>query len=75
VAKNRLEEVLMVQHPVLKAINILWHNLYNDLLIMDTAKFYKGDIPYHAENITEIINSCCKITRDVSSSSSIRYLH
>lgn len=66
VAKNRLEEVLMVNHPVLQAIQILWHNLYHDLLIVDTAKFYKGDVPYHAENITEIINSCCKITRDVS---------
>lgn len=66
VAKNRLEEVLMVNHPVLQAIQILWHNLYHDLLIVDTAKFYKGEIPYHAESITEIINSCCKITRDVS---------
>lgn len=66
VAKNRLEEVLMVNHPVLQAIQILWHNLYHDLLIVDTAKFYKGEVPYHAENITEIINSCCKIARDVS---------
>lgn len=66
VAKNRLEEVLMVNHPVLQAIHILWHNLYHDLLIVDTAKFYKEEIPYHAENITEIINSCCKISRDVS---------
>lgn len=66
VAKNRLEEVLMVNHPVLQAIQILWYNLYHDLLIVDTAKFYKGEVPYHAENITEIINSCCKISRDVS---------
>lgn len=65
VAKNRLEEVLMVNHPVLQAIQILWNNLYHDLLIVDTAKFYKGEIPFHAENITEVINSCCKITRDV----------
>lgn len=66
VAKNRLEEVLMVNHPVLQAIQMLWHNLYHDLLIVDTAKFYRDEIPYHAENITEIINSCCKISRDVS---------
>lgn len=66
IAKNRLEEVLMVNHPLLQAIQMLWHNLYHDLLIVDTAKFYKCEIPYHAENITEIINSCCKITRDVS---------
>lgn len=56
----------MVNHPVLQAIQILWQNLYHDLLIVDTAKFYKGEIPYHAENITELINSCCKITRDVN---------
>lgn len=66
VAKNRLEEVLMVNHPLLHAIQMLWYNLYHDLLIVDTAKFYKCEVPYHAENITEIINSCCKITRDVS---------
>ncbi len=66
VSKNRLEEVLMVNHPVLQAIQMLWYNLYHDLLIVDTAKFYRSEIPYHAESITEIINSCCKITRDVS---------
>lgn len=66
VSKNRLEEVLMVNHPVLQAIQMLWNNLYHDLLIVDTAKFYRSEIPYHAESITEIINSCCKITRDVS---------
>lgn len=66
VAKNRLEEVLMVNHPLLQAIQILWNNLYHDLLIVDTAKFYRCEVPFHAESITEIINSCCKITRDVS---------
>ncbi|CRK99186.1 CLUMA_CG012500, isoform A [Clunio marinus] len=65
IAKNRLEEVLMVNHPVLQAIQMVWYNLYNDLLIVDTAKFYKNEVPYHAENITKIINSCCKITRDI----------
>lgn len=75
VAKNRLEEVLMVNHPVLQAIQILWQNLYHDLLIVDTAQFYKGDVPYHAENITEIINSCCKITRDVSCYSNDNVFH
>lgn len=66
VSKNRLEEVLMVNHPVLQAIQMLWNNLYHDLLIVDTAKFYRCEVPYHAESITEIMNSCCKITRDVS---------
>jgi dynein heavy chain len=68
VSKNRLEEVLMVNHPVLQAIQMLWYNLYHDLLIVDNAKFYRCEVPYpyHAESITEIINSCCKITRDVS---------
>lgn len=65
-AKNRLEEILMINHPVLQAIQVLWHNLYHDLLIVDTTKFYRGDVPFNAENITEIITNCCKITRDVS---------
>ena len=26
--KNRLEEILMVNHPCLQAINLLWHQLY-----------------------------------------------
>lgn len=66
VAKNRLEEVLMVNHPVLQAINMLWHKLYGNLLVVDSAKFYSTDIPMHADKITETIHSSCRITRDVS---------
>lgn len=66
VAKNRLEQILMVNHPVIRAINMLWHNLYNNLIIVDSASFYTGDVPYHAETITEMIHKSCKITRDVS---------
>lgn len=58
----------MVNHPVIIAINMLWYNLYNDLIIVDSATFYAGDVPYHAETITEMIHKSCKITRDVSSS-------
>lgn len=66
VAKNRLEQILMVNHPVIRACNMLWHNLYNNLIIVDSASFYAGDVPYHAETITEMIHKSCKITRDVS---------
>ncbi|XP_058823709.1 dynein axonemal heavy chain 3 [Topomyia yanbarensis] len=65
VAKNRLEEVLMVNHPVLQAINLLWHKLYGNLLVVDAAKFYNTDIPMHADKITEAIYESCRITRDI----------
>ncbi|XP_062562978.1 dynein axonemal heavy chain 3 isoform X3 [Armigeres subalbatus] len=65
VAKNRLEEVLMVNHPVLQAINLLWHKLYGNLLVVDAAKFYSTDIPMHADKITETIHNSCRITRDI----------
>lgn len=65
-AKNRLEEVLMINHPVLQAINMLWHKLYSNLLVVDSVKFYSTDIPMHADKITEMIHNSCRITRDVS---------
>ncbi|XP_055607362.1 dynein axonemal heavy chain 3 isoform X2 [Uranotaenia lowii] len=65
IAKNRLEEVLMVNHPVLQAINMLWHKLYANLLVVDMAKFYSTDIPMHADKITETINTGCRTTRDI----------
>lgn len=65
-AKNRLEQVLMVTHPVIRAINMLWHNLYDNLVIVDSSSFYTGDVPFHAETITEMIHTSCRIARDVS---------
>uniref|UniRef100_A0A182XBB4 AAA+ ATPase domain-containing protein n=1 Tax=Anopheles quadriannulatus TaxID=34691 RepID=A0A182XBB4_ANOQN len=64
-AKNRLEEVLMINHPVLQAINMLWHKLYSNLLVVDSVKFYSTDIPMHADKITEMIHNSCRITRDI----------
>lgn len=65
VGKNRLEQVLMVNHPVIQAINMLWHNLYKNLIIVDSSTFYTGDVPFHAETITEMIHTSCRIARDV----------
>lgn len=73
VAKNRLEQVLMVTHPVIRAINMLWHNLYENLVIVDSSSFYSGDVPFHAENITEMIHTSCRIARDVSIPIEYRY--
>lgn len=55
VAKNRLEQILMVNHPVVQAINLLWHNLYNNLVIVDSATFFTGDVSFHAEVITDVM--------------------
>jgi dynein heavy chain, axonemal len=65
VAKNRLEEVLMVNHPVLQAINLLWHRLYSNMIIVDAEKFYAVDVPFDAETVSKIIRNCCKVARDV----------
>uniref|UniRef100_A0A336M3T0 CSON009294 protein n=1 Tax=Culicoides sonorensis TaxID=179676 RepID=A0A336M3T0_CULSO len=65
VAKNRLEQVLMVNHPVIQALNMLWYNLYDNLIIVDSASLYTGDVPFHAETITEMIHTSCRIARDI----------
>lgn len=65
-SKNRLEEILMVNHPVLQALNVLWRELYYDLLVVDTKNFFRTQIPFHAEKVTEMIMGFCRIARDVS---------
>uniref|UniRef100_A0A1B0EXW2 AAA+ ATPase domain-containing protein n=1 Tax=Lutzomyia longipalpis TaxID=7200 RepID=A0A1B0EXW2_LUTLO len=65
VARNRLDQVLMITHPVLQAINMLWHELYSDLLIVDTSKMYKTDIPLDSGSMGDLVHSCCVIARDI----------
>lgn len=65
IAKNRLDQVLMNNHPTLQAINLLWHHLYNDLIIIDTSKMYKDDVPLQADVVTDLVNNCCLVARDV----------
>ncbi|GAB0093009.1 Dynein heavy chain [Sergentomyia squamirostris] len=65
VAKNRLDQILMITHPVLQAINMLWHELYSDLLIVDTSKMYKTDVPLDSGSMSDLVHACCVIARDI----------
>lgn len=55
----------MNNHPTLQAINLLWHHLYNDLIIIDTSKMYRDDVPLQADVVTDLVNNCCLVARDV----------
>lgn len=65
-AKNRLDQVLMTCHPVLQAINMLWHELYNDLIVVNTKRVHRSEIAPDASELTNLIEKCCSIARDVS---------
>ncbi|XP_037908989.1 dynein heavy chain 3, axonemal [Hermetia illucens] len=65
VATNRLDQILMVTHPVLQAINALWHQLYHDILIFNAAMLYRDEIPLNADQITDLVNNSCLVARDV----------
>lgn len=65
-ARNRLDQVLMTCHPVLQAINMLWHELYNDLIVVNTKRVHRSEIAPDASELTNLIEKCCSIARDVS---------
>lgn len=64
-ARNRLDQVLMTCHPVVQAINMLWHELYNDLIIVNTKRVYKSEIAPDSTELTKLIDRCCQVTREV----------
>ena len=63
-ARNRLDQVLMTCHPVLQAINMLWHELYNDLIIVNTKRMH-NEIALDATELTNLIEKCCSSAREV----------
>lgn len=63
-ARNRLDQVLMTCHPVLQAINMLWHELYHDLIIVNTKRAH-SEIALDAAQLTGFIEKCCDIARQV----------
>lgn len=63
-ARNRLDQVLMTCHPVIQAINVLWHELYNDLVIVN-AKRVQSEIAPDAAELTSLIEKCCNVARDI----------
>lgn len=65
VATNRLDQVLMVCHPVVQAVNMLWYELYDDLIVVNTKRVYKSEVPLDAESLTALIDDCCEIAKEV----------
>lgn len=65
-AMNRLDQMLMVNHPLIQGLHLLWEQLYDDFIIFDTKKCYQGQIPLHFDFMTELIHKHCLIARDVS---------
>lgn len=63
-ARNRLDQVLMTCHPVLQAINMLWHELYHDLIIVNTKRV-QSEIAMDATELTNHIEKCCSVAREV----------
>ncbi|XP_055840841.1 dynein axonemal heavy chain 3 isoform X1 [Episyrphus balteatus] len=65
IARNRLDQVLMINHPVLEGLNVLWYQLYNDILILDMSKLYSPKIPLNADEILEFVRNSCLAARDI----------
>lgn len=63
-ARNRLDQVLLTCHPLLQAINMLWHELYADLIIVNTKRV-QSEIPLDATELTNLIEKCCHVAREV----------
>lgn len=39
---------------------------YDDFIVFDTAKCFRNEIPLHFDVLTETIQNCCLVARDVS---------
>lgn len=65
-AKSRIGEVLMITHPTVQALNLLWHQLYGDLVIVDLSKILLTQRPLDADVVQTFVKDSCAQVRDVS---------
>jgi len=65
-AKARIGEVLMTTHPTVQAVNRLWHDLYEDLVVVDLAQLLLVQRPLDADTVQVFIEKSCAEVRDVS---------
>ncbi|XP_030372078.1 dynein heavy chain 3, axonemal [Scaptodrosophila lebanonensis] len=63
--KGRIGQVLMITHPTIRALNLLWHQLYGDLVIVDIAKLLLSDQPLNADIVSEFVKKSCAEVRDI----------
>ncbi|KAH8333343.1 hypothetical protein KR067_000852, partial [Drosophila pandora] len=64
-AKSRIGEVLMTTHPTVQAVNRLWHDLYEDLVVVDMAQLLLAKRPLDADTVQVFIKESCANVRDL----------
>uniref|UniRef100_A0A1A9WLF0 Uncharacterized protein n=1 Tax=Glossina brevipalpis TaxID=37001 RepID=A0A1A9WLF0_9MUSC len=64
-ARNHLDQVLMTTHPVIRALNILWHQLYNDLVIVNAATLLLSTESFNAEQTYKFVQESCDTIKDL----------
>lgn len=65
-AKSRIGEMLMITHPTVQALNLLWHQLYGDLVIVDLSKLLLSQRPLDADVVQDFVKDSCAQIKDVS---------
>ncbi|EDV95581.1 GH15699 [Drosophila grimshawi] len=64
-AKSRIGEMLMITHPTVQALNLLWHQLYGDLVIVDLSKLLLTERPLDADIVQSFVWKSCAEIRDL----------
>ncbi|XP_037881601.1 dynein heavy chain 3, axonemal [Glossina fuscipes] len=64
-ARNHLDQVLMTTHPVIRALNILWHQLYNDLVVVNAATLLLSEESFNADQIYKFVQESCDTIKDL----------
>uniref|UniRef100_A0A1I8MKN2 AAA+ ATPase domain-containing protein n=1 Tax=Musca domestica TaxID=7370 RepID=A0A1I8MKN2_MUSDO len=64
-ARNHLDQVLMTTHPVIRALNLLWHQLYHDLVIVDVSQIVLRDVPMNADELIKFVQESCDTIREL----------
>jgi len=72
--KARIGEVLMTTHPTVQALNRLWHDLYEDLVVVDLGQLLLAQRPLDADTVQVFIEKSCADVRDVSISNFMRLI-
>ncbi|ALC43064.1 CG17150 [Drosophila busckii] len=64
-AKSRIGEMLMITHPTIQALNLLWHQLYGDLVIVDLSKLLLSQRPLDADVVQNFVKESCAQVKDL----------
>lgn len=65
-SKSRIGEMLMTTHPTVQALNLLWHQLYGDLVVVDLSKLLLSQRPLDADIVQTFVKESCLQVRDVN---------